>query len=136
MCSWIQPVCGTITSIQLSYSIKSDLHTILAIAASFSNVFLGKSKLSPEALEHLIQAYDLINRRLSGPEAVSDGTIAVVTTLAIFQRIHQQNYTGVIHFDGLYQMVQLRGGLTSLSRENRALALKPWRYVSFVVRLW
>lgn len=106
---------------------KLDFHCILAIAASFQDVFLGKAKTTPEALKHLSRAYYLINKRLSGPEAISDGTIAVVTTLAVFQRIHQQNSTGMIHLDGLYRMIQLRGGMESISRGNRTLALKPWR---------
>lgn len=72
-------------------------------------------------------AYSLVNEKLSGPGATSDRAIAVVTALAIYQRLHHQQSTGMIHFDGLYRMIQLRGGITKLAAEHRSLAQKPWR---------
>lgn len=69
----------------------------------------------------------MTNERLSSSEACSDKAIAVVTMLAIYQRIHHQQAIGLVHFNGLRRMVDLRGGLAKLSSENRALAQKPWR---------
>jgi hypothetical protein len=102
---------------------------MLALLASFAGVWLGDARITPEALDHITKAYYLVNKRLSGEGAVSDATIAVVTTLAIYQRIHQQHSTGLIHFHGLTRMIELRGGMAKVSRANRPLALKPWRYV-------
>lgn len=104
-----------------------DFHSILALSASFVDVFLGEVKISPMALNHLTKAYDLLNKRLSGPEALSDETIAVVTMLALFQRMHQQHSAGLVHFDGLCRMARARGGIARLSAENRALASKSVR---------
>jgi hypothetical protein len=51
----------------------------------------------------------------------------VVTILAIYHLMHHQLGIGFIHFHGLRRMVELRGGLGRLMRENRCLAQKPWR---------
>lgn len=69
----------------------------------------------------------MTNERLSSFEACSDQAIAVVTMLAIYQRMHHQQAVGLVHFQGLRRMVELRGGLAKLASENRALAQKPWR---------
>jgi hypothetical protein len=69
----------------------------------------------------------MINERLSGSEACSDQAIAVVTMLAIYQRMHHQQAIGLVHFHGLKRMIELRGGLAKLSTKNRTLAQKPWR---------
>jgi len=50
--------------------------------------------------------------------------------LAIYQRLHGQQSLGLVHFKGLHRMIQLRGGLAKLAKENRTLAQKPWRYVA------
>ncbi|KAF2690952.1 hypothetical protein K458DRAFT_326926 [Lentithecium fluviatile CBS 122367] len=106
---------------------KAYFHCLLAVSASFTDHFGGNVKAFPEALSHISQAYKLINERLSGPEASSDKAIAVVTVLAIYQRIHHQQSNGLMHFEGLRRMIELRGGLAKLAKENRALAQKPWR---------
>lgn len=108
--------------------IRLDFHSMMAMAASYVDVFLGEIQTTPLALGHLTKAYDILSRRLSGPEACSDETMAVTITLAIFQRIHQQHSAGLVHFDGLYRMIRQRGGMRKLASENRVLALKPLRY--------
>ena len=68
-----------------------------------------------------------MNERLSSRDACSDKAIAVVTILAIYQRMHHNQSLGLIHFAGLCRMIQLRGGLAKFARENRIVAQKPWR---------
>jgi hypothetical protein len=41
--------------------------------------------------------------------------------------MHHQLELGLVHFFGLRRMVEFRGGLTKLMKENRCLAQKPWR---------
>ncbi|RYP11329.1 hypothetical protein DL764_000147 [Monosporascus ibericus] len=96
-------------------------------ASSYVDFFERKPGISSKALYHISKAYGLVNLKLSGPESVSDNAIAAVVTLAIYQQIHQQHSTGLIHLNGLYRMIQLRGGIARLMKENRALALKPLR---------
>jgi hypothetical protein len=47
--------------------------------------------------------------------------------LAFYQRMHHQHAVGLVHFQGLRRMIDLRGGLARLVRENRAVGQKPWR---------
>ncbi|KAH7414238.1 hypothetical protein DE146DRAFT_24756 [Phaeosphaeria sp. MPI-PUGE-AT-0046c] len=102
-------------------------HSLLAICCSFITHFGGPRHISSDALRHISQAYRMTNERLSGSKACSDQAIAVVTMLAIYQRMHHQQSIGLVHFQGLQRMVQLRGGLAKLASDNRALAQKPWR---------
>lgn len=104
-----------------------DFHCTLAVSASYVDFFQRRPAISPKTLHHISQAYALVNLKLSGPESVSDCAIAAVVTLAIYQQIHRLPSIGLIHLNGLYRMIQLRGGITRLMKENRALALKPLR---------
>ena len=106
-----------------------DFHSTLAISASYVNFFERRPGISSKTLYHISQAYALVNLKLSGPESVSDSAIAAVITLAIYQQIHNLYSTGLIHLNGLHRMIQLRGGIGRLMKENRALALKALRYV-------
>lgn len=69
----------------------------------------------------------MINDRLSGSEALSDQSLAVVTIFAIYHYMHHHRSQGLIHFAGLCRMIEFRGGLAALAKQNRALAQKPWR---------
>lgn len=101
----------------------------MAVSASYVDFFQRNPRISSKTLHHIAQAYALVNLKLSGPESVSDSAIAAVVTLAIYQQIHNLHSIGLIHLNGLYRMIQLRGGIATLMKENRALALKPMRYV-------
>lgn len=89
--------------------------------------------MSSKTLHHISEAYALVNIKLSGPDSVSDDAIAAVVSLAIYQQIHHEPATGLVHFHGLYRMIQLRGGISRFLEENRALALKPLRYVKVLL---
>ena len=114
---------------QRSLLYPPDFHCTLAISASYVDFFERKPGISSKTLYHISQAYGLVNLKLSGPESVSDCAIAAVVSLAIYQQIHHLHSTGLIHLNGLYRMIQLRGGVARLMEENRALALKSLRYV-------
>ncbi|RYP63718.1 hypothetical protein DL771_009143 [Monosporascus sp. 5C6A] len=96
-------------------------------ASSYVDFFERRPGISSKTLCHISKAYELVNLKLSGPESVSDCAIAAVVSLAIYQQIHHQQSTGLIHLNGLHRMIQLRGGIARLMEENRALALKPLR---------
>lgn len=89
---------------------------------------------SMEALYHVSQAYSLVGRKLSGPEPVADDAIAGVVSLIIYQQIHNQYAIGLTHLNGLYRMIELRGGIGRLVQENLGLALKPLRYAWILLR--
>lgn len=106
-----------------------DFHSTLAISASYVDFFQRKPAISAKTLHHISKAYGLVNIKLSGPFSISDSSIAAVVSLAIYQQVHHQPATGLVHLHGLCRMIQLRGGISRLMQENRALALKPLRYV-------
>ncbi|GFF88991.1 hypothetical protein IFM53868_05688 [Aspergillus udagawae] len=118
-----------IKSIWVNYVLADEayFHSTLAISSSYVDFFQRKPAISPKTLHHISQAYALVNIKLSGPFSVSDSAIAAVVSLAIYQQIHHQPATGLVHLHGLYRMIQLRGGIARLMQENRALALKPLR---------
>ncbi|MCJ1269498.1 hypothetical protein MMC22_009390 [Lobaria immixta] len=118
-----------VKSIWVNYVLADEayFHCTLAISASYVDFLERKPGISSKTLYHISQAYALVNLKLSGPESISDSAIAAVVTLAIYQQIHDLHSTGLIHLNGLYRMIQLRGGIARLMKENRALALKPLR---------
>ncbi|KAK3382585.1 hypothetical protein B0T24DRAFT_18452 [Lasiosphaeria ovina] len=102
-------------------------HSTLAISASYLDFVQRRTKTSSKDLQHVSKAYALVNRKLSGPDSLSDGAIAAVASLAIYQQIHHQFSIGRVHLDGLWRMVELRGGIARLMGESRPLAIKPLR---------
>lgn len=107
--------------------LRLDMHCSLAMIASYTDYFVGHARVSPPALCHLTKAYALVNKKLSGTEATSMTTIATVTSLAIYHRIHHLQSVSMIHFKGLQRLILLRGGMAKLGRESPALAQKAWR---------
>jgi hypothetical protein len=120
-----------VKSLWVNYVLADEayFHCTLAISASYVDFYERKPGVSLQSLHHISRAYALVNLKLSGRESVSDRAIAAVVSLAIYQQIHHLHSTGLIHLNGLYRMIQLRGGIARLMQENRALALKPMRYV-------
>lgn len=103
------------------------MHGVLAIKASFHDTWDMDIQVSSNTLVHLSKAYQITQKRLDGPNAASDVAIAGVTILAIYQLVHGHIKAGLVHFNGLCRMIEMRGGLEKLMMHNRALAQKPWR---------
>ncbi|KAK8035446.1 hypothetical protein PG993_010441 [Apiospora rasikravindrae] len=97
-----------------------------ATLASFS---LGEFRLTSLVMTHMAKTYQIINKRLSGPEALCDGSIAVVTSLAMHEDLNQQQSTAMLHFQGLRRMIDLRGGIKQLFLINRHIGQKVWSII-------
>lgn len=80
-----------------------------------------------EGMHHLSHAFRLVNERLSGKDAVSDTTIAVVVIMSQYQRLQGQYRQGLVHLEGLQRMVELRGGISQLTTNKPGLAQKIFR---------
>ncbi|KAH7085872.1 hypothetical protein BKA63DRAFT_598470 [Paraphoma chrysanthemicola] len=113
---------------------KAYFHTLLAISSSFPSTLPFGSSAPPHfpslpstVHAHISAAYTLTNILLSGPDACSDRAIAIVTMLAVFQRIHHQHDVGLVHFGGVRRMIEGRGGLSGVMRESRGIGGKVWR---------
>ncbi|GKT54607.1 hypothetical protein ColTof3_01946 [Colletotrichum tofieldiae] len=84
---------------------KAFFHVSLSMTATCLDFFEYKEHESPEAIAHMTQAFALVNQRLSGPDAISNPTIALYKT----------------HLLGLVRMVELRGGIHVLEENDDVL---------------
>lgn len=80
-----------------------------------------------QAIRHLSHTFRLVNERLSGNDAVSDTTIAVVVMMAQYERHSSQHSQGLVHLKGLQRIVELRGGISQLTKNKPSLAQKIFR---------
>lgn len=97
----------------------------MSIAAK--NLLTTNSEDSTEGLSHLSDSLRLVNQRLSGGEALSDMTLASVVAMLQYERMCGQYDQGLIHFRGLQQMVELRGGISQLMKDKPELTQKIFR---------
>lgn len=102
-------------------------HCAIATSVTARNGLVVEKDDPKEAMRHLSQTFRLVNERLSGNDAVSDATIAVVVILAQHERLRGNHREGLVHVGGLERMVQLRGGVTALSRYRPGLTQKMFK---------
>jgi hypothetical protein len=86
------------------------------------NNLLIKQENPTEGLHHLSRAFNLVNERLSGNDALSDTTLAVVVAMAQYARLQGQYHQGAVHLEGLQRMIELRGGVSQLASSEPGLA--------------
>jgi Fungal specific transcription factor domain len=108
-------------------TLNTDFHCTVAMSAAALNNLVVKPDGIAEAMRHLSQTFQLINKRLSGKDAISDATIAVVIGMAQFERHQGQYHRGIVHLNGLMRMVELRGGISSLTLHKPTLTQKLFR---------
>lgn len=106
---------------------NTDFHCAVAVSVTALNNLVIKQEDPIVAMRHLSHAFRLINERLSGNDAVSDTTIAVVVIMAKYEDLQGQYHQGLVHLEGLQRMVQLRGGMSQLMKNMPALAQKILR---------
>lgn len=102
-------------------------HCAIATSVTARNSLVVEKEDPKVAVAHLLQTIRLINERLSGKDAVSDATIAVVVILAQHDRIRSRHREGLVHLGGLERMVQLRGGIMALSSYRPGLTQKLFK---------
>lgn len=103
-----------------------DFHCFVALSEACVDLIIGKEGCSNEYRHHISSALRLINSNLSGEQAVSETNIAGVITLCSLSSIREQPWQTKIHFDGLCRMIEVRGGMETLSG-SPALMEKAFR---------
>lgn len=78
-------------------------------------------------LRHASHAVRLVNQKLSLNRAVTDPTITAVVSMAQYEHRQNRFQQGSAHVQGLWQMVQLRGGLSNLMSSTAGLGQKTLR---------
>ncbi|KFY40278.1 hypothetical protein V495_05502 [Pseudogymnoascus sp. VKM F-4514 (FW-929)] len=113
--------------VQFMFLDEAFFHCAIATSVTARNTLIAKKDDPKEAVRHLLEAFRLINERLSREGAISDSTIAVVVILAQHERIRGHHREGLVHLGGLERMVQLRGGIEALSRYRPGLTQKMFK---------
>ena len=83
------------------------------------------------AIRHTVEAFRLINIRLSSADKVSFSTMATVLSLSGNDMTQGRYQQGYVHASGLLRMVDVRGGPAVLAKEQPVLFQKLYRYVLF-----
>ncbi|RDW84262.1 hypothetical protein BP6252_01852 [Coleophoma cylindrospora] len=104
-----------------------DFHCAVAVSVTALNNLVIKQEDPIEAVQHISHAFRLINAKLSGDGAVSDTTIASVIIMSQYERLQGQYRQGVVHLEGLQRMVELRGGISKLTKNQHGMAQKIFR---------
>ncbi|CRG89921.1 hypothetical protein PISL3812_06960 [Talaromyces islandicus] len=109
---------------ELMFEDEAFFHCALALSISILNNLIAEPEDPLQAVRHLSHTFRLINQRLSGSDAVTDATIAVVLMLTQYERHDNQHWRAMVHFQGLERMIKLRGGISRLRETMPILAIK------------
>ncbi|KAF6835652.1 hypothetical protein CPLU01_04122 [Colletotrichum plurivorum] len=90
---------------------KSFFHIALSMTATALDFFQQTRRESAQALMHTTQACAMLNLRLSGEEAVSDLSIALVCMFVVQESLLGDTDKYRMHVHGLDRMIELRGGI-------------------------
>jgi hypothetical protein len=99
--------------------------------ASVSAFFFGRKGLPIDAMYHLNQAVRYVNTSLATSAALTDSVFAVVNLLALQGLLQGDEMLAKTHLNGLRKMVELRGGLGKITRENEVLHVKICKYARY-----
>lgn len=88
---------------------------MLCLISACNDFYLLQPKSSALALTHLTQTFQLLARRLSGDEALSELTFALVIGLVIYAQLRGDMSSWRIHMRGLSRLVDMKGGIAQLS---------------------
>jgi hypothetical protein len=103
-----------------------DLATTLCLMEVCNDFYLNRPTMSPPTLKHMSKAFTLVNKKLSSDEALSDATLLMVLALVIVEQLHDEPQRWRVHLQGLFRIVELRGGLAQY-RDTWELAHKICR---------
>ncbi|KAI8716461.1 hypothetical protein NCS52_00940000 [Fusarium sp. LHS14.1] len=95
------------------------LHALLFTVSSFHDLAAGRTA-QPRTNYHVFKAIRLLNERLADRKmALADSTVAVVMSMAMLCEIAGDAQAARAHTDGLKQIVELRGGISSFSHAQQ-----------------
>lgn len=92
-----------------------------------STVSLNSLPLDQEAMGLVAFTFRLLNKKLSGNDALKDPTIAAVVAMTQYERLRGEYQHGLIHLEGIRRMVELRGGISRIIISRPGLAQKIFR---------
>jgi hypothetical protein len=102
-------------------------HSTMAIALSSLDNLLTKPEGKVQAMRHVSHTFRLVNQKLCGQSALTDSTIAAIVSMAQYEHHQNRIQQGSVHAQGLWQITQLRGGVSNLITSVPGLGLKLLR---------
>jgi hypothetical protein len=108
--------------------LPAGFHSTMAIALSSLDNLLTKSEGKVQAMRHVSHTFRLVNQKLCGQSALTDSTIAAIVSMAQYEHHQNRIQQGSVHAQGLWQITQLRGGVSNLITSVPGLGLKLLRY--------
>ncbi|KAE8443125.1 hypothetical protein EG329_002369 [Mollisiaceae sp. DMI_Dod_QoI] len=101
-------------------------HTFLAHYVASYDLRYGSGD-PEESLRHRMEAVRIVNERLADiPRALSDGTIATVANIAVYEAGNGSLKSMVVHLKGLEEMVNMRGGTENGGFDPNVRRLIAW----------
>ena len=112
------------------------LHNQLFVLMAYCDLIIARtSSISPETLSHMNRALGLLQRDLGlNNRATAELTIYTIITFAMVEFMSGDTVSAEKHLQGLFKVVALRGGLSSL-KSCRYLQTKCCRPHSEIFRL-
>ncbi|KAI1383976.1 uncharacterized protein F4822DRAFT_57322 [Hypoxylon trugodes] len=102
-------------------------HCSIAMCLAAVDSLIVTREESVEAMHHVSSSLRLVKERLSGEKALADTTMATVVAMIQYERLCGQYYQALVHFEGLQEMVRLRGRIAHLRKSKPALVQKIFR---------
>lgn len=78
-------------------------------------------------MRHLSNTLRLVNVKLTGNEALADGTLAVIVGMTQYERLRGEYRQALVHFAGLERIIELRGGISQLLVHSSEIAQKIFK---------
>lgn len=120
----VQPTDGQWVE-YLAYDVAY-VHSVLCATQGFLD-YMGQARLGEKAIHHLNRTLHTLRQNLADIQlATTDSTISTVITLALLSDATGDTTAATNHMHGLYQLVNIRGGISAL-RYNSELQAKVLR---------
>ncbi|KAJ5886259.1 uncharacterized protein N7473_008933 [Penicillium subrubescens] len=118
---------GVPTCVQYMLVDEACFHSSMATALFCLDNIMGRSENKLQALRHASRTVRLVNQKLSLKSAITDFTIAAVISMAQYEHHQNRFQQGSAHVQGLWQISQLRGGVSNLTGSPSGLGQKMLR---------
>ncbi|KAK0707109.1 hypothetical protein B0T26DRAFT_756497 [Lasiosphaeria miniovina] len=93
-------------------------HSILFSSQAFMD-YSRESRFGPYLIVHCNNTMNSLRENLNSDRATADSTLAVVLALTLMAEVLGEREAAKKHMDGLYQLVDLRGGLKSMVKSKQ-----------------
>lgn len=103
-------------------------HCAIAMMDTLNAFFRDAKVLSPQTSWHLAQATRSVSHRLDSVACFDESSLLVVNFMIVQGLVQENLASTLIHRNGLVQMIELGGGLSSLTISH-TLRVKICKYV-------